>query len=143
MYKISEAADLIGVEKVDIFEKMITHKSILDPSIKKVDGVTYFEERGIGILKTLFFGAQNGDISETSSEIDLAKPEKRVVKVRSKFERERDILYDKIGILKQEIANLDKELFMKDELLLSYQKKLLEDMDTIHKLQSNLTKKQT
>jgi hypothetical protein len=63
------------------------------------------------------------------------------VKVRSKFERERDILYDKILILKHELVNLDDELTMKDDMLLSYQKKLIEDLDAISKLQTALAKK--
>ncbi|MBS7526536.1 hypothetical protein KHM83_07585 [Fusibacter paucivorans] len=141
MYKISEAAELIGVEKVDIFEKMITHKAILDPNIKKIEGVTYFEERGIAILKTLFFGTQSGEEKLTEEGAETIAPEKRVVKVRSKFERERDILYDKILILKHELVNLDDELSMKDDMLLSYQKKLIEDLDAISKLQTALSKK--
>jgi hypothetical protein len=141
VYKISEAAELIGVEKVDIFEKMITHKAILDPNIKKVEGVTYFEERGIAILKTLFYGTLSGEDNVKEEGDTLIVPEKRIVKVRSKFERERDILYDKILILKHELMNLDSELAVKDELLLSYQKKLMEDLDTISRLQTALSKK--
>ncbi len=141
MYKISEAADLIGVEKVEIFEKMITHKSILDPSIKKIEGVTYFEERGIGILKTLFYGSQSSDQVCEDSQKEKVQTEKRIVKVRSKFERERDILYDKLLILKHELLNLDEELILKDEMILSYQKKLVEDMEIINRLQTALSKK--
>lgn len=141
VYKISEAAELIGVEKVEIFEKMITHKAILDPNIKKIEGVTYFEEHGIAILKTLFFGTQNGEDKLTEEGVETHVQEKRVVKVRSKFERERDILYDKILILKHELVNLDDELTMKDDMLLSYQKKLIEDLDAISKLQTALAKK--
>jgi len=142
VYKVGEAADMIGVEKVDIFEKMITHKSILDPNIKKVDGVTYFEEQAITILKTLFYGStQNETRSDANAYSEKNPVEKRIVKVRSKFERERDILYDKINILKYEIGNIDDALKMKDDQVLSYQEKLSEDLDVINRLQTQLSKK--
>ncbi|WP_281095082.1 hypothetical protein [Fusibacter bizertensis] len=133
MYKVSDVAELIGVEKTEIFEKMITHKALLDPNISKVDGVTYFDDRGFEILKTLF--------SKVNDETVIEKSEIKPIKSVSKFEKERDILYDKVDILKNELFNLDSELELKDEMILKYQDKLIEDIEHINRLQYMLMKK--
>lgn len=144
LYKVSEAAEIIGVEKVDIFEKMITHKSLLDAMIKKQDGVTYFDERAIDVLKTLFFGGQVSNSQMESNddlgEVNEPKNDIKVVKMKSKFEKDREILYDKIEILKNELFNLDTELEMKDEMIHKYQRKMIEDMEQINKLQYTIMK---
>lgn len=134
MYKVSELADLIGVEKTEIFEKMISHKSLLDPNISKVDGVTYFDERGYEILRTLFF--KGGDENH-----HYEKTEVKPLKSISKFDREKDILYDKIEILKNELFNLDSELELKDDMILKLQIKLNDDVEALNKLQSMMAKK--
>lgn len=133
VYKVSDVAELIGVEKTEIFEKMITHKALLDPNISKVDGVTYFDDRGFEILKTLF--------SRVNDETVIEKSEIKPIKSVSKFEKERDILYDKVDILKNELFNLDSELELKDEMILKYQDKLIEDIEHINRLQYMLMKK--
>lgn len=134
MYKVSDVAELIGVEKTEIFEKMITHKSLLDPNISKIEGVTYFDERGYEILRTLFSRKKEEPVLSDKSET-------RPVKSITKFEKERDILYDKIDILKNELFNLDSELELKDEMILKYQLKLAEDVESINKLQYSIMKK--
>jgi hypothetical protein len=134
MYKVSELADLLGVEKTEIFEKMITHKSLLDPNISKVDGVTYFDERGYEIIRTLFSKG-------TDDTHQYERSENKPVKSISKFDKEKDILYDKIEILKNELLNLDSELELKDDMILKFQIKLSEDVEALNKLQSMMTKK--
>ena len=119
MYKVSEVAEVIGVEKTEIFEKMITHKTLMDPNIHKKDGVTYFDERGLEILKTLF----SKDISSSPGEFDNFKLEQQNDSIKknrplSKFERDRKILIDKMDILRNELMNLDMELKLKDEMIL-------------------------
>ena len=134
MYRVSDVAELIGVEKTEVFEKMITHKSLLDPNISKIDGVTYFDERGYEILRTLFSKKKEEPVTSD-------KTEGRPAKTISKFEKERDILYDKIDILKNELFNLDSELELKDDMILKYQLKLAEDVESINKLQYSIMKK--
>lgn len=140
MYKVSDAADIIGVEKVEIFEKMITHKALLDPNISKQEGVTYFDERGLEILKTLFHTSTEHNQSVKNEEHEGSK-EHKPNKIKSRQDKEYDILKRKIEIITNELANLDQELEMKDELLSKYQFKLLEDLDMISKLQYALLKK--
>ena len=124
----------MGVEKTEIFEKMISHKNLLDSNILKVDGVTYFDDRGFEILKTLF--SKSGD-----EHAHFEKTDSKQNKPASKFDKERDILYDKIDILKNELLNLDSELELKDDMILKYQFKLAEDVESINKLQYSIVKK--
>lgn len=142
MYKVSEVAEVIGVEKTEIFEKMITHKTLMDPNIHKKDGVTYFDERGLEILKTLF----SKDISNSAVEFDGLNIEQLNDSVKknrplSKFERDRKILIDKMDILKNELINLDTELKLKDEMILKYQVKINEDIEALNRFQYALLKK--
>ncbi len=142
MYKVSEVAEVIGVEKTEIFEKMITHKTLMDPNIHKKDGVTYFDERGLEILKTLF----SKDISSSPSDFDNFKFEQQNDSIKknrplSKFERDRKILIDKMDILKNELMNLDMELKLKDEMILKYQVKVNEDIEALNRFQYALLKK--
>lgn len=142
MYKVSEVAEVIGVEKTEIFEKMITHKTLMDPNIHKKDGVTYFDERGLEILKTLF----SKDISSSPGEFDNLKLEHQNESIKknrplSKFERDRKILIDKMDILKNELMNLDMELKLKDEMILKYQVKVNEDIEALNRFQYALLKK--
>lgn len=134
MYKVSDVAELMGVEKTEIFEKMISHKNLLDSNISKVDGVTYFDDRGFEILKTL--------LSKSSDEhAPFEKTDSKHIKPPSKFDKERDILYDKIDILKNELLNLDAELELKDDMILKFHYKLAEDVESINKLQYSIVKK--
>lgn len=142
LYKVSEVAEVIGVEKTEIFEKMITHKTLMDPNIHKKDGVTYFDERGLEILKTLF----SKDISGSSGEFVNFKSEQQNDSIKknrplSKFERDRKILIDKMDILKNELMNLDMELKLKDDMILKYQVKVNEDIEALNRFQYSLLKK--
>lgn len=136
MYKVSEVAEILGVEKTEVFEKLISHKSLIDPNLFKIDGVTYFDDRGLEILKTLF--SKQSDISSVNSH---EKTDMKLSKSISKFDRERDVLYDQVEILRNELVNLDSELELKDDIVRKYQIKMMEEMDLINKLQSALMKK--
>lgn len=147
MYKISEVAELLAVEKTDIFAKLISHKSLLDPNIKKVDGVTYFDQRGVEILKTLLLKSnvvvEETDVETDDEEDDVFSESDDVTKpyAMSKFEKERKILLDQIEILQNELFKLDEEIALKDNLILGYQVKLDEDFETLGKFQQQMLKK--
>lgn len=142
LYKIGDVAELLKVEKTDIFAKLISHKSLLEPNIKKVEGVTYFEERGLEVLKTLFYKKDKESIKESvdarKSLDDSFSTEHK--KTLSKYEREKNILYDQIEILNNELTKLDMEIELKDQMLLSFHEKLLEDLEILSKFQNHLLK---
>ena len=47
----------------------------------------------------------------------------------------------KIDILKNELYNLDSELELKDDMIIKYQLKLADDVESINKLQFSIMKK--
>lgn len=148
MYKVSEVADLLSVEKTDIFEKMISHKALLEPNIKKIDGVTYFDQRGLEILKTLLLkndlNADSFEDKGKTTDVTFESAEGHELSKKlapSKFEKNRRSFLEQIEILKSEILKLDEEIALKDELILGYHQKNFEDLELIGKYQQQMLKK--
>ncbi|MGX8796516.1 hypothetical protein ACR6HW_10630 [Fusibacter sp. JL298sf-3] len=144
MYKISEVAELLLVEKTEIFAKLISHKSLLEPNIKKIDGVTYFDQRGVEILKTLLnkpasMEEQPPVPEEAEAEVLSEEPVRKQPLTR--YEKERKVYMDQIEILKAELLRLDEELAVKDALIEDYQDKLDKTLETFNAHQLVLLKK--
>lgn len=139
MYKISEVAEILGINKVQIVEKMISQKGLLDPHISKKSGVTYFDKRGLEILESLINGksATVEKVEEKKESIDLVQKShnKRPV---DKYDIERDHLKKEIAILKNQLLSLDSELRHKDEAIENYQRRILKDVELIKKLEEML-----
>lgn len=55
MYKINEAADLLKVTRVEIFEKLLSQRELFNPYIEKINGVTWISDAGIAKLKETIF----------------------------------------------------------------------------------------
>lgn len=55
MYKINEAADLLKVTRVEIFEKLLSQRELFNPYIEKINGVTWISDAGIAKLKEMIF----------------------------------------------------------------------------------------
>ncbi len=144
MHKISEVAELLLVEKTEIFAKLISHKSLLEPNIKKIDGVTYFDQRGVEILKTLLnkpasMEEQPPVPEEAEAEVLSEEPVRKQPLTR--YEKERKVYMDQIEILKAELLRLDEELAVKDALIEDYQDKLDKTLETFNAHQLVLLKK--
>lgn len=56
MYKIGEVANMLNVEKVVIFEKLISKSKEIEPYITKEKGITYFTEFGVTVMDALIYG---------------------------------------------------------------------------------------
>ncbi len=144
MHKISEVAELLLVEKTEIFAKLISHKSLLEPNIKKIDGVTYFDQRGVEILKTLLNKPTSIDeqppVAE-EAEVEVLSEEPVRKQPLTRYEKERKVYMDQIEILKAELVRLDDELAVKDALIEDYQDKLDKTLETFNAHQLVLLKK--
>jgi uncharacterized protein (DUF2225 family) len=138
LYKISEVADLFGIEKTEVFEKMISHRNLLDPNIHKQDGVTYFTEHGLEILRTLM----GIETHSTNTDQEMPDINETIRKSRplGKVDREKKILLDKMDILIHEINALDQELILKDEMISKYQDKLDDELEAMNRFQSIILK---
>lgn len=114
--------------------------------MKKIDGVTYFDQRAIEVLKTILFKNEESFVDNRAEDLDafdltIHSPEPIKKKTLSRYEKERNTLLDQIEILKKELQKLDQEIEVKDQMLLSFQEKLLSDLEMLNRYQTQLLKK--
>lgn len=62
MYKVKEAADVLGVTRVEIFEIMVSQRELFEPYVSKKNSITYISEDGLNLLKQIL--ASNAETSE-------------------------------------------------------------------------------
>lgn len=53
MYKVKEAADVLGVTRVEIFEIMLSQREIFEPFVEKNNSITYISEEGLKLLRVM------------------------------------------------------------------------------------------
>lgn len=54
LYRVSEIAELMGLSKVSVYNRINHNKDRLKPYISKDKGVTYINDKGFTVLKELF-----------------------------------------------------------------------------------------
>lgn len=75
MYKVKEAADALGVTRVEIFEILLSQRELFEPYVEKNNSITYISESGLALLKqTLESGLkrQVGPVETVQPETILA-----------------------------------------------------------------------
>lgn len=110
MYKLSEIAKRFKVEKKVLIKELIENKKILKNHIKKKNGLTYVNDKGIELLYDIFF--ENKEMKEEKNQ--------------SKDVEDIDKLKEKIKNYKLKILDLDSEIYQKNEILSEYQNKLID-----------------
>lgn len=141
MYKVSEIAEMLSVEKVKIFEALIVHDEVLNPYVIKERHLSYLTDDGVKELEKLIFGIE----PEIEEVLDL-EPDDEVYEVEvdhldefiSKNENKKNDLKNEIIDLKRQINQLDKELRMKDEAIHQYQDIFEEDQNWIINIESKI-----
>lgn len=137
MYKIGEVANMLNVEKVVIFEKLISKSKEIEPYITKEKGITYFTEFGVTVMDALIYGRPIP--SEPNEEDDLEIEESSEVN-DEEFISDDDIknINDERARIKKEIMNcrnklidLDGQHKQLDDALRHYQNMIKEDIDWI------------
>jgi len=132
MYKISEVAEMLSIEKVKIFEALIVHDEVLSPFVIKERHLSYITEDGVKELERLVFGivAETEDeyIEETVS-VEVNDEVDHLDEFIDKTIRKKEILKNEIIDLKRQINILDKELRMKDEAIQHYQNIFEDDIN--------------
>lgn len=116
MYRVAEVAKMLGVDNTEIYEKLISHKSILDSAVSKEEGINMISERGVEILSTLL---------GSHADYELAEPQEEK-KQLTKHDKDRQIIKSKIDILNNEIDALDEEISVKDQKIQVLTLQLLE-----------------
>lgn len=67
MYKVKEAADLLGVTRVDVFEILLSQRELFEPYVDKSNSITYISEEGLELLRQML--EKNFKLRETHLEI--------------------------------------------------------------------------
>lgn len=65
MYKVKEAADQLGVSRVEIFEILLSQRDIFEPFVTKKNSITYISEEGLLFLKERLVVHQGTSIEQT------------------------------------------------------------------------------
>jgi len=143
MYKVSEIAEMLAVEKVKIFEALIVHDEILNPYVVKERHLSYLTDEGVKELEKIIFGIEP-EIEESYQVIDEEEPieleNDHLDDFIKKNEEKKKDLKNQIIDLKRQINSLDKDLRMKDEAILHYQSIFEDDMKWILDIESKIQK---
>lgn len=141
MYKVSEVAEMLAIEKVKIFEALIVHDEVLSPHVVKERHLSYITEDGVKELERLIFGIEPEleekiivEVQEDDETLDNDYLDEYI----NRNSQKKDELKKEIIDLKRQINLLDKELRMKDEAILHYQNIFEEDLKWILDIETKI-----
>lgn len=68
MYKVKDAADQLGVTRVEIFEILLSQRELFDPYVVKNNSITYISDEGMDLLRKVLSPeeAKSEDLSNTT-----------------------------------------------------------------------------
>jgi len=137
MYKLSEIAENFNVERTEIIEALIDHRTLLDDHVVKKMGITYVDDRGIEILYKLLIAPSNANEIQ-----DKPLKKNKISKYNTEEFKDYINIDEKLRLniseLKNDILALDTEIQKKDKFLIDYQEKLLEINRLLVKYEENL-----
>lgn len=148
MYKIGEVANMLNVEKVIIFEKLISKAKEIEPYITKEKGITYFSDFGVEVMNALIYGGPM-----PKEKVEEVLEESVAVSEQVDTEESDYISNDDIKSINDERARIKKEIMtcrnklieldgqhkQMDEIIQHYHHMLKEDMDYIKVVENKLT----
>jgi len=140
MFKVSEVAEMLSVEKVRIFEALIVHDTIMAPYITKERHLSYVTEVGVRKLEQLLFSNNFEEVLclEAEEEIELNNDEvdsqDHMDLFIDKNELKKAELRKDIIEVKRMLTLLDKEIKTNNESISQYQNILSEDLKWTHNL---------
>ncbi len=154
MYKISEVAEMLSVEKVKIFEALIVHDEVLSPFVSKERHLSFISDEGVRKIERIIFNIpepveveivpieavqeEKDPIKEKESEIEVEMEEEAFDRKIRDCILKRESLKNEIVDLKRQVNTLDKDLRLKDEAVINYQKILSEDLIWLIKLEAKV-----
>lgn len=142
MFKVSEVAEMLSVEKIKIFEALILHDDTLAPYVTKERHLTYVSEVGVRKLEQLLFSnipdAVVEVIEEEEKEYNQLTEDDRLEQFIIKNEQKKHELRNELIDLKRQVNVLDREIRMKEEAIQNYQNILNDDNRWMSKLEAQL-----
>lgn len=138
MYKVSEVAEMLSIEKVKIFEAMIVHADTLAPYTIKERHLSYITEEGVQIVEQLIFGTYVEEEVIEEEEIDYIMEEDQLDLFIQRNDEKKSVLKNEIIELKRVINLIDKELRKQSDAILNYQDIINDDLVWLGKLEEKL-----
>jgi hypothetical protein len=137
MYKLSEIAENFNMERTEIIEALIDHRTLLDNHVEKKMGITYVDDRGIEILYKLLIAPSKNN-NQGNKPLKENKMKQYNTEAFKDYINIEEKLRLNISELKNDILALDTEIQKKDKFLIDYQEKLLEINRLLVKYEENL-----
>lgn len=149
MYKIGEVANMLNVEKVIIFEKLISKAKEIEPYIIKDKGITYFTDFGVEVMNALIYGGPMPKEKENENELENSDDISEYLDTDDNdyissddiksINDERARIKKEIMACRNRLIELDGQHKQIDEIIQHYHNMLKEDMDFIRVAENKLT----
>ena len=148
MYKIGEVANMLNVEKVIIFEKLISKAKEIEPYITKEKGITYFSDFAVEVMNALIYGGpmpkeqievEPEDSDQVSEHLGAEENDYISNDDIKNINDERARIKKEIMACRNKLIELDGQHKQIDEIIQHYHSMLKEDMDYIRIAENKLT----
>lgn len=119
MYKLSDVAKKLNIEKILIFEMLLTKGEYLKGNIEKKSGVTYLSDDGVEIIRKIINGEnlgekfkyKDGELKEESKgDLNRVNHEEKII------DREPNSIEEDILETNKNVTEIDKSDFLDENL---------------------------
>lgn len=152
MYKVKEAADQLGVSRVEIFEILLSQRDLFEPYVRKENSITYISEEGLLLLNSQIQSVGEAkaaplvqikieenvvDETENTSLEPLALSDGLSEWLREihddgllsdQYDHKLRDIRNQITSIRNKILNLDSEIKMKDDAIRHYHEIMKDDI---------------
>jgi hypothetical protein len=139
MYRIHECASFLNIDSYEIHHILLEYNDILDKFLKKDRGITYIDEDGVLVIKTILDGSfeRAKPVTETlqSDSSSLGTTELSQNEIKNE---ELDTLFNVVLDKFETIERLDKEIDMKSKVLNDNLYIILDDLNWSEQLQNSI-----
>lgn len=134
MFKLSEVAVLLNIERIKIVEQMMISEDLLEGTIQKKNRITYIDIEGLKILAKIF----NRTIDIEDKKVE---PEVQEVEIEKTIDEKIKCLEAEIIKLSNLSNDLAKEIRDKDDIINEYLYLVNEDLNKYKEKDNSFIKK--
>lgn len=73
MYKVKDAADQLGVTRVEIFEILLSQRELFDPYVVKKNSITYISDEGMTLLGTVIKANDSPVVATAATDMEVVE----------------------------------------------------------------------
>ncbi len=149
LYRVIEAANLLGVSKVTIYKKISLYKKELKPFIHKKRNITYIEEKGIQIIRdslvanqvildTALKDEQIHDLTHEveESEVHIKMLNEKMIKVQREHMEDLQML---IASLNAQVKLKRTQIDSKNQLIKNFKELVAYNKEQINRIEDKIS----